>query len=295
MKIVDPHHHFWDIKKLCYPWLSDAANDEWFIGHYESIRKNYFAEDFRRDTGPFEIVKSVHVEAGHHIDTPLLETRWLEQERVRTGLPSAIVAHADLSLQNAEETLAQHAEYASVRGIRQIINRHDDPFYNFAPVDYLHDSRWRENFALLSKYGLSFDLQCYPHQFSDFAALCARHPNIPVILNHTGMPLVRQKGGLAAWRHDMPKLAQLEHVSVKISGLGMMDPNWTHDTIRPIVLETIDLFGSERCMFASNFPVDKLFGSFQTHFEAFDSITADFGQSDRENVFQKTAERIYRI
>ena len=93
----------------------------------------------------------------------------------------------------------------------------------------------------------------------------------------------------------MRALASHPHVSVKISGFGMFDPAWTVDSIRPFVRTTIDLFGVERCMFASNFPVDKVFRSYAAVFEGFDTLTFDLPAADRVKLFGANAERIYRL
>lgn len=123
MKIVDPHHHLWDLDNLDYPWLSEPANDDWFIGNYKAIRRNYFPEDYRADTGRYEIVKSVHIDAGHDPSNPLDETVWLSGQAQRTGLPNAFVVSADLSAMDVDTDLARQAAYSQVRGTRQLLNR----------------------------------------------------------------------------------------------------------------------------------------------------------------------------
>jgi predicted TIM-barrel fold metal-dependent hydrolase len=97
------------------------------------------------------------------------------------------------------------------------------------------------------------------------------------------------------WRAGMRALATNGNVSVKISGLGMLDHNWTANSIRPIVLEAIDIFGPDRAMFASNFPVDKLYTDYATIFRAFSEITADFTLTERERLFAGTAIEFYDL
>ena len=93
----------------------------------------------------------------------------------------------------------------------------------------------------------------------------------------------------------MRTLASCSNIAVKISGLGMTDPQWTTDRIRPFVLETIDVFGVERCMFASNFPVDSLFSDYDTLYEAYRTITADFSAREQAMLFHDNAARFYRL
>jgi predicted TIM-barrel fold metal-dependent hydrolase len=109
------------------------------------------------------------------------------------------------------------------------------------------------------------------------------------------MPVDQDEAGLQAWRVGMQALAQQQNVAVKISGLAMLDWQWTLDSLRPFVLQTIELFGTERCLFASNFPVDRLFGSFARHYGAYQTLTATLSATERAQVFVTNAERIYRI
>ena len=127
------------------------------------------------------------------------------------------------------------------------------------------------------------------------AELASRHPDTPMILNHTGMPADRDAAGLQAWRTGMQALAQQPNVAVKISGLAMLDWQWTIESLRPFVLQTLDIFGTERCLFASNFPVDRLFGSFARQYGAYQSLTATLSPTERAQLFASNAERIYRI
>ncbi len=124
------------------------------------------------------------------------------------------------------------------------------------------------------------------------AQLAAKHPDVPVILNHMGMPV---DNDLSQWREGMQALAALPYVSVKISGLGFIDRAWTQDAVRPLILETIDRFGPERCAFASDFPTDRLFNSYAKALNTYDNITKDFSAGERDQLFAGTAGRIYRL
>jgi predicted TIM-barrel fold metal-dependent hydrolase len=105
----------------------------------------------------------------------------------------------------------------------------------------------------------------------------------------------RTLAGWREWRDGIRQLAQFSNVSVKISGLGMLDRNWTIESFRPYVLEAIDAFGSSRAMFASNFPVDKLYSTYVNLWRAFDMITKDLSTDERRGLFEGNAERIYRL
>src|SRR6202000_3405747 len=103
------------------------------------------------------------------------------------GIPQGIVAHADLADREVSRLLEQLARVPNVRGIRQVINRHPNPVFNYIQRDLLDESAWHEGFALLKRHKLSFDLQLYPHQMGQAAQLAAFHPETPIVLNHAGM------------------------------------------------------------------------------------------------------------
>jgi predicted TIM-barrel fold metal-dependent hydrolase len=297
LPIIDAHHHLWDLGVNHYPWLTDARR-EMLIGDPAPLAKNYLLPDFFADTARQNVVKSVHLEAGHSGGDPVLETAWLQgiaDDPASRGFPHAIVAYANFAAPDVERTLERHKEHRNVRGIRHIVNRHPDPILNFADRDYLNDPTWRQNFGLLKRFDLSFDLQLYPAQMESAAALARDNPDVQMILNHTGMPIEQTSEGYEEWRSGIQRLAACPNIAAKISGRGMLDHHWTTDSIRPFVLGTIEIFGAERCAFASNFPVDSLFSDYDAIWNAFKAITADFSASERAALFHDTAARLYRI
>lgn len=293
--IIDPHHHLWDLENYSYPWLCQTGEPVAPIaGSLKSIMKSYSLADYKEDSKRWNVVKDVHLDA---LSADILaETRWLQKMKDETGFPTAIVAHANLEEESVEEVLAGHAESKAVRGIRQILNWHSNPKYSFVErSDLLTDPKWLRGFGLLEKYSFSFDLQLYPHQMSDAAKVAQAHPGTTIVLNHTGMPLERDAAGIRAWREGMQALAASPNVNAKISGLGMVDPDWTVASIRPFVLETIEIFGVDRCMFASNFPVDKIYSSFDRIYEAFFELVKDMSENDQSKLFHDNARRVYRL
>jgi predicted TIM-barrel fold metal-dependent hydrolase len=296
MPIVDPHFHLWDLERNHYPWLMQRPLPASVAGDVSPIARSYLLEDYRRESTRWQVIAGVHVDAGFDPSDPVAETRWLQALAAESGFPQAIVAAAQLHDPAVERVLEAQAAFPNVRGIRHIINWHRDAAKTYVDrPDLLTDSAWNAGFTLLRRYGLSFDLQLYPSQMADAAALAARHPDTLLILNHAGMPVDRDAEGLAAWQAGMRVLAAQPNVAVKISGLGMMDWTWTTETLRPTVLETIDIFGVARCMFASNFPVDRLYSSFDTLFDAFAEIVQAFSADERRALFAENARRLYRL
>ena len=298
MKIVDPHVHLWNLEAIRYPWLASPRPNR-FIGNYDELAKTHTLADFLHEAGEVEVLKMVHIEAAAAPADRLSESRWLQaiaDDPKSAGRPNGIVAAVDLSTPDIHRALEAHQAFPALRGVRQILNVHSNPFYDFAGYDFIRNPAWLAGFTLLGRFDLSFDLQIYPSQMREAAALAKQFPSTVIILNHTGMFVDRETlAGWRTWRGGMRALAANSNVMVKISGMGMIDHDWTIESIRPYVFETIDCFGIDRCMFASNFPVDRLFGTYSNLWRAFSSCVAGFSETEKEKLFCANAERIYRI
>jgi predicted TIM-barrel fold metal-dependent hydrolase len=252
--------------------------------------------DLLRDAEDIDVLKLVHVDANHDPADPVEETRWLQSIADKDGMPNGIVAGADLSADNAEQVLEAHAAFANTRGIRQILNVHDNKLYDYVGRHYMREPQWRKHFGLLKRFGMSFDLQLYPSQMEEATQLAREHADTQFIVNHAGMFVDRNSThGYRAWREGMRMLAACPNVAVKVSGFAMFDHDWTIESLRPYVHETIDTFGIDRAMFASNFPVDRLFGTYTALWNAYAQIVGDASESEKQALFVRNAERIYRI
>ena len=299
LEITDPHHHLWDLSANYYPWLTDRITPR-VCGEYGAIRRNYLLEDFRRDTAPLNVVRTIHVQAEHDRGDPVRETRWLQQvaDRLESdGVPHGIVAYADLSRDDAAAVLDAHAQSPNLRGIRQMLHESliDTQHPSSPSSTPLEHPTWWRNIGLLRKRGLSFDLQVYPQQMARALDLLRAYPDVQFVLCHTGQPVRRDPEGLEDWRRGMRLLAQAPNLAVKISGLGMFDRAWTVESLRPILLETIDTFGAGRCCFASNFPVDGMMATYADLWRAYGAITAAFSPGERAGLFSANARRVYRV
>ena len=297
--IVDAHHHLWDLNNehTKYSWLM-VTEGEAFFGDYAAIRKSYLLEDYIKDAENQNLIKSVHVQAEHDDDKPINETAWLQSlaDNHSSKLPNAIVAFADFSKDNIVEILDGHQDYKNTRGIRQILSfNKEEPKYSHASEDFMKNTTWVENFKNIRNRNLSFDIQIYKHQMQDAADLANKYDDVLFILNHTGEPCYQNSEYVNSWEENMKKLAKRENVVAKISGLGMFDPNWTIDSTRIFVEKTIQIFGIERCMFASNFPVDKIFNTFDNYWNSFKNITKNYSNDEKTKLFSSNAEKYYRI
>ena len=292
---VDPHVHLWNLSHVRYPWLAPPFADDGPNGSVEAIARDYLLDDYLADAGEWCIAGFVHIDAGAHPDDALKETRWLQDMANARGMPTGIVPFAALHEPEVERLLAAHAEHPNVRGIRHIANWHRDPQRTYSEDDVTLDPAWERGYALLGKYGLSFDLQAYPGQFSHIAQIIARHPHTQVIIDHAGMAIPDDVDGWSVWRKGMRALADFPNVAVKISGMGFTWRPWRAEQAKPYILETIDMYGVDRAMFASNFPTDKLFGSFADHLDTYDAVTSSFSDEERSALFSANANRLYRL
>jgi predicted TIM-barrel fold metal-dependent hydrolase len=290
LKIVDPHVHLWDLWTRIYPQFEKPAPD----GSNAAICRSYLLEEYLGEgKGEFESDGIVHVEA--FPTDPVKETATLAEVAARSPVPVVIVSYADLTAPDFPAQLDRHAAYPIFRGIRQIVNQHASPARSYGVPDRMSHPNFLAGLRELGRRGLSFDLQLYPHQMDQAAALAAEAPDTKIVLNHAGMWADRDLAGWKAWKAGMRTLAARPNIAVKISGLGMLDAKWTTESIRPLVLETIEAFGVGRSMFASNFPVDKLYSDFATVWRAFAAITGGFSDAERAGLFRDTARATYRI
>lgn len=291
---IDAHVHLWDLGgPIRYPWLTPPFPEG--PGNTEPIAHDYLLPDYLTEARRWNVKGFVHVDAAADPANALDETRWLEGIAAEEGMPNAIIAFAPLHDPDVASVLKAQAAHSRVRGIRQTVNWHADPLRSFTPRDLTQDDQWRNGFGLLGRYGFSFDLQCYPGQMPGLAPLIERHPEIPVIIDHLGMPVASDSDGFGQWRQGLKVLAALPHVAIKLSGVGFVYPDWTIERVRPLMLEVIDLFGAHRCLFASDFPTDRLFASFDRHLDAYHEIVADFSEDERHSMFSRNTNRVYRL
>jgi len=293
LPIVDAHQHFWDPRVNYHPWLCDEPMIPFRYGDYGAIRRPYLPADYFTDAAGEGVVKTVYVETEWDPRDPVGEMRYVAKLRSETGYPTVAVAQARLDRGDAAQTLEQQAAFPFVRGIRH------KPRANGAPNDAapggMSDPGWRAGFAALGRLGLRFDLQTPWWHLHEAAQLARDFPDTQIVLNHAGLPADRSPEGLDGWQTAMATLADCPNAAVKISGLGVPGEPWTVAAIREIVLTTIELFGVERCMFASNFPVDRLCGSFAVIFGGFREIARGFAASEQRKLFGDNAARIYEM
>jgi predicted TIM-barrel fold metal-dependent hydrolase len=183
-----------------------------------------------------------------------------------------------------------------VRGVRMQLHWHENPLYRFAArSDLCADPVIRRNVAWLADYGWSFDLQVFAPQMAEAASLAGACPKVTFVLQHAGMWEDLSPQGGAAWRAGMTQLASCPNVVSKLSGLGTFIHRNDAAHITAVLDETVAIFGAERCLFGSNFPIEKLWTSYRDLVGAYRTAAARLRPEQREAIFRTTAMRVYRI
>jgi predicted TIM-barrel fold metal-dependent hydrolase len=294
-RIVDSHIHWFDMRS---PYKTPHARD-------------YLPENYKTDAEGYNVVGIVHIEAHWNPKDRVGETKWvrsLADAGKEGGLLKGIVGEADISGDNLDHELEGHRRDPSARSIRHVVNYLGGDHAHWwaaqgyaakpgwvAEEDYFENPKFVANFPRLARYGLGYDYMGFPNHMKPMAKLALQNPGVLVYVEHTGMPYDHRPEGVAVWREGMRALAAAPNVVCKISGLGNTVPKWTEASIRPYVLDAIDIFGVDRCMFASNFPTDSAFSTMRAIWEAFFSITKGFSAEEREKLFAANAIRHYRL
>ena len=311
LPICDAHHHLWERPPRDY-LLNDLLED---------LRSGH------------NIMATVAIECGYSYRPagaqefkPLGETEFLEgvanrvaaDRAIKTRIGAAIVGHADLALGDAVAPVLEAHLAISPKRFRGI--RHSATWdgsgalRNEAVQGLLADGKFRAGFAWMGKLGLSFDAWVYHPQLSDVADLARAFPQVQIILNHIGAPLGvgpyagKRDDVFRQWSRDIANLARVPNVTVKLGGVGSLRSGYDwHEralkpssselaqTLRPYIEHCIDSFGVERCMFESNFPVEKTSNSYVSLWNAFKRITENYSTAERAALFHDTAARVYRI
>lgn len=291
-RLVDAHHHLWDLDAVHYPWLMEKGVVR-FFGDPAPIQKNYLPADLRTDIGQLPITKTVHIQVG--AADGLQEHQWVARQAAEQGIPAAIIAFADLAASDHDTVLDPLSESPHFRGVRQIVGRSSEEDKKTGTASLISDPAFEAGLRALHRRGLSFDLQLIPEQMQDTARLLGTLPDLPVALCHAGSLSDFSADGTALWRSGLEALAAHAPMICKISGFGMFNHTWTIGDIRDYVLTVIDIFTPARVAFGSNFPVDKLYSSYSALWAAYLDITKDFSDSERDAMFAGTAEQFYRI
>jgi L-fuconolactonase len=317
LRIIDPHHHLWPDRHGGFDQYlpSDFMADR-LSGHDVCATVYMECHAHYRQEGPNELRCVGETEFADAVGREADATGGCSQ-----GLCAAIVAAADLTLGDRLAAVLEAHQEASptrLRGVRCMTAWDADPALRFSGVNtrpgMMVEAEFRAGFRRLAALGLSFDAWFFPPQVADVVALAREFPGVTIVIDHLASPLgigarARDRAAaLAEWRASLILLAQCPNTVMKLGGLGagLAGESWavaagcsatSHvaATVRPFVTEAIELFGPERCMFESNFPVDRASYSYRTLWNAFKVLTRSWSSTERAALFHGTAARVYSL
>jgi predicted TIM-barrel fold metal-dependent hydrolase len=242
------------------------------------------------------VLKSVHVTAMWGPGRALDETRWLQSVADTHGFPHGIVCNIDLADPDAESALKAQMQFPNFRGVRQMLYWDTPPVRQGAPrPDLCNDPAFRRGFALLEKYGLSFELQVYAPQAAYAVELIKAFPSVHMVLVHAGMLTERTPAAIDEWRAALTAMAAYPNLHVKLSGLGMYSGGITYAQARQVIRDAIQIFGVERAIYGSNFPLEKLHASYADFLGIYRRVLAEYSASEQRAVLHDNAARFYRL
>lgn len=284
---VDAYHHVTEPSRNPYEWLTEeGAIYSDYLGDYKLVRADWGMGRLLREFYGSNVIKSVHVEAAWSGPDPVDETRYLATVTERYGFPNAYVVLVDMVGGDASAALDAHlAASPLVRGVR--IREHpegDDPTF-------------LANLRACAARGLHFETRAWPGRLPRCEVSARAVPEATFIVGAAGMPMAQTPEAFAQWKREMAALAALPNVHCKVGGLGMLIHDWTVEAFRPWILTMIELFGVERTIFGTNWPVDAVYASYLETVDAYRRIIAEAGLSRAEQtrLLKDNAEAFYRI
>jgi predicted TIM-barrel fold metal-dependent hydrolase len=290
---IDTHHHIWLRKDVA--WLADPPIPRMF-GDYFGIRRDYPVEEFINDVRSQGVTKSVHVTAMWGPSRALDETRWLQSVADKQGFPHGIVCNADLTGVDVESALKAQKQFPNLRGVRQMLYWDTDPVRQGASrPDLCNSPDFRRGFSLLEKFGLHFELQVYAGQTAFAVELIKAYPNTPMILVHAGMLTARTQAAIEVWRTALTMMAAFPNLHVKISGLGMYSSGLDLPQARQVIRDVIQIFGVNRTIYGSNFPLEKLHASYADFFGIYRAVLSEYTDAEQRAVLHDNAMKFYRL
>lgn len=291
-KTIDAHFHIW--RQQDQPWLVGPMMPRIF-GPYEAIRRDYPMEEFLADQQGAGVEKAVYVQTNWAKERFEDEVAWVQRTADETGWPHAIVGYADMTVDDVRPQLDQLRRYPLLRGVRMQLHWHQTPAFRFAPTsEQVVDPKVRANVARLKEYDLSFDLQLFPAQMRDGARLVNENPDTAFILTHAGMLTDRAPATVAGWQAGLAEFATAQNLCTKLSGLGTFVHRNDAELIAFIYDTALAILGSERLMFGSNFPIEKLWTDHAALIKAHQDAARKYKLTDQANIFWNTATRVYR-
>jgi predicted TIM-barrel fold metal-dependent hydrolase len=286
---TDAHVHFWDhsLPGVRWRFLESDFDHPRLKGTQRLDAPRYSSEEFLSEAGEQAPSKLIHVQCAMATPDPIQETMWLASMAEATGFPTAIVAGCQLRQADAGDVLLANASASSlVRGVRDLTIS--------GGVDA---SEVRSAFDAAAEVNASVELMLPLEHYGSVARLAGEWPAVTIVLGHAGQPLERDEAYFDRWTAALATLAdRVPNVVLKVSAIASSaDPQWTTESIRPWVLGAVQSFTARRCMLASNWPIDRLYGTYPRLIGAYREIIGVLPEHDQRAVLHETADRLYGV
>jgi len=284
-RFIDTHVHLWDRRLgLDYSWLDGDASGP--LGRLPEVSSTLWdAGRFADEVRFHRPDRVVHVQATNPSTASIAETAWLDSERATTGFPSVFVVRADLRSPDLARRLAEQiAEHPGVVGVRDMsLGR------SLTGDDLLTGLQELERLQLV------WEVSCAPEEFADLATLARLVPALRIVLGHGGWPWARTAESFDDWQKRLGELVSVTNVVCKVSGLGMADHAWSVESWRPWVETAVRMFGPSRSMFGSNWPIDRVYASYESELLAMNEILSDLTDDERDAFWYVTAADVFSL
>ncbi|MHA3980127.1 amidohydrolase family protein [Halovulum sp. GXIMD14794] len=293
--LIDGHHHFWELDRFPYRWLSPEAPPARF-GDKALIRRDYGPREHQAEFAGLPLSGSVHVQANCGAADPVEETRWVQSLADESGHPIVIVAEADLSAPGAQGLIERHLAFPALRGIRTPVAWDTAGRWRVAhSPGVMSDSRFLETSEVLACHDLCLELVVVPEQLHEVAALARTHPDLKIVLDHFAHLEPKLPGNASTWRAGIDALAPLPNVFLKVSGLWTVDRAWAPDILHPFLQHALSRIGPSRMLYGSNLPVERVNCPLERQCATLCKLFADVPEAGLRAIFSSTADAIYRV
>jgi len=279
--IIDTHQHLWDLSKFRLPWIQKG----------DSLARNYLLDDYAKEVAGLNVVKTVYMEVDVDPSQQNAEADWIIDlcQRADTPLVGAIISGRPASDEFAAY-VKRFRDSAVIKGLRQVLHGEG------TKAGFCLDKKFVAGVRLLGEMGLSFDLCMRSGELLDAAKLIDECPNTMFILDHCGNANVQAKDR-SQWEKDIAEVAKRKNVAGKVSGIvaSAKPKEWKVDDLAPIINHVFKVFGPERVVFGSDWPVCTRAASLRQWVEALQQIVKDRPRKEQEQLFAGNAQRVYRL
>lgn len=275
-KAIDSHQHFWNLDLFQYDCMSPDN---------QILYQNYLPENFEPILSEVEIEKIVAVQAHQSFD----ETRWLLELSDKFDFIAGVVGWVDLLSENVEKQLNEFTKHPKFKGVRHIVQ--DEP-----QDDWILQPQVLQSINNLSQFDLTYDILIFPKQLKYIPKLIEICPNVSFVVDHLAKPPIAS-GEIASWKKDLKAVSEFPQVYCKLSGLVTEadHKNWKKDDLQPYVETALDLFGANRLMFGSDYPVCLLAADYQKVLETYQLFLRNLSEDEQNQIMRENAIRFYNL